>query len=200
MSCDDGSGRPRQPVRGVHVVRTGVSELIPRSPQELIDAANITDPELLEVVERLQLSSVMTVPMIARGGRSGRSPWCGQNPGGIIPKTISASARIWRAVPPSPSITRGCIGNGTTSRARSRNACCRRRFPDPRGRRRGSLPSRGRHPPSGRRLLRPLRDGRRRQLEGRHRGRVRKGPRRRPLMGFVRFTTRAVSRQDTKPS
>ena len=50
-----------------HVVRTGESELIPEITQELIDAANITDPELLEVVERLQLSSVMSIPLIARG-------------------------------------------------------------------------------------------------------------------------------------
>ena len=57
------------------MVRTGVSELIPEITQELIDAADITDPELLEVVERLQLSSVMTRPRgRARAHTSGADP------------------------------------------------------------------------------------------------------------------------------
>ena len=50
-----------------NVARTGVSELVPEITKELIDAANITDPELLDIVERLQLSSVMYIPLIARG-------------------------------------------------------------------------------------------------------------------------------------
>ena len=67
MSSGGVSRSPSETPRGVaEVVRTGVSELIPEITQPMIDAANIEDPELLEVVERLQLSSIMYIPLVAR--------------------------------------------------------------------------------------------------------------------------------------
>ena len=49
------------------VVRTGRSELVPVIPPELIDKALQEHPELAEVIRDLQLTSAMTVPLIARG-------------------------------------------------------------------------------------------------------------------------------------
>jgi PAS domain S-box-containing protein len=49
------------------VVRTGKSELVSVIPPELIDAALREHPELTDVVRELQLTSAMTVPLVARG-------------------------------------------------------------------------------------------------------------------------------------
>jgi serine phosphatase RsbU (regulator of sigma subunit) len=49
------------------VLRTGVPELSPTIPRALIDAAIGEHPELAETIELLQLSSLMVVPLVARG-------------------------------------------------------------------------------------------------------------------------------------
>jgi hypothetical protein len=50
-----------------NVLRTGKPELIEEVTQEMIDAAGIRDPEILDILERLRLSSILYVPLIARG-------------------------------------------------------------------------------------------------------------------------------------
>ena len=49
------------------VMRTGVPQLSPTIPRELIEAAIAEHPELAESIELLELSSLMIVPLIARG-------------------------------------------------------------------------------------------------------------------------------------
>ena len=49
------------------VARTGRSELLGTIPKELIEGAVAKYPELAELIEELQLTSAMTVPLIARG-------------------------------------------------------------------------------------------------------------------------------------
>jgi serine phosphatase RsbU (regulator of sigma subunit) len=50
-----------------NVLRTGKSELIPEITQDMIREALTDQPELLEVLFELGLTSAMTVPLIARG-------------------------------------------------------------------------------------------------------------------------------------
>ena len=101
--------RPPQttdPTGVANVARTGVSELIPEITQEMIEAANITDPEILEVVERLQLDSVMYIPLIARGRlvtmpATGNSQWI--DPTAASRSTLrSTSAGSASATEPTP--------------------------------------------------------------------------------------------------
>ena len=182
------------------MVRTGVSELIPEITQELIDAANITDPELLEVVERLQLSSVMTVPMIARG------------------RTIGALTMVWAESGRHYSEDDLRLGEDLASRAaiaidnarlyRERDHVARslqeRLLPKTLPRIPG-VDVAARYLPAGDILqaggdfydLFEMDDGNWKAVIGDVCG---KGPEAAALMGFVRFTARAVSRQDTKPS
>ncbi len=183
-----------------HVVRTGVPEMIPEITQELIDAANITDPELLEVVERLQLSSVMYVPLIARG------------------RTVGALSLVWAESGKHYTGDDLAIAEDLASRAafaidnarlyRERDHAARslqerllpKRLPDIPG-----LDVAARYLPAGDVLqaggdfydLFEMDDGSWKAVIGDVCG---KGPEAAALMGFVRFTTRAVSRQDTKPS
>jgi PAS domain S-box-containing protein len=49
-----------------NVIRTGRPELLPDIPDELL-VASIADPDLLELVRRLGLRSIMIVPLVARG-------------------------------------------------------------------------------------------------------------------------------------
>ncbi len=49
------------------VIRTGVPELVPVIPPELIDAFVREHPDLDETIRTLRLESVMTVPLISRG-------------------------------------------------------------------------------------------------------------------------------------
>jgi PAS domain S-box-containing protein len=191
---------PDNPSGVAHVVRTGVSELIPEITQELIDAANITDPELLEVVERLQLTSVMTVPMIARG------------------RTIGALTMVWAESGKHYSEDDLRLGEDLASRAaiaidnarlfRERDHVARslqerllpKRLPQIPG-----VDAAARYLPAGDVLqaggdfydLFEMENGNWKAVIGDVCG---KGPEAAALMGFVRFTTRAVSRQDTKPS
>ncbi|CAG0935771.1 Alkaline phosphatase synthesis sensor protein PhoR [Thermoflexales bacterium] len=51
------------------VVRTGQPQLLPKITPELYD--QITDPELLEILQQLDLHSAMTVPLTARGRQLG---------------------------------------------------------------------------------------------------------------------------------
>jgi PAS domain S-box-containing protein len=183
-----------------HVVRTGVSELIPEVTQKLIDAANIPDPELLDVIERLHLSSVMYVPLIARG------------------RTLGALTMVWAESGKHYSEDDLRLGEDLASRAafaidnarlyRERDHAARslqeRLLPK-------TLPHipgvdvAARYLPAGDVLqaggdfydLFEMDDGSWKAVIGDVCG---KGPEAAALMGFVRFTTRAVSRQDTKPS
>ena len=50
-----------------HVIRTGVPELTPEIPDELLVEATRDTPELLEVLRQLGLRSAMIVPLAARG-------------------------------------------------------------------------------------------------------------------------------------
>ena len=191
---------PDNPTGVAHVVRTGVSELIPEITQALIDAANITDPELLAVVERLQLSSVMTVPLIARG------------------RTIGALTMVWAESGKRYSEDDLRLGEDLASRAaiaidnarlyRERDHIARslqeRLLPKTLPRIPG-VDVAARYLPAGDILqaggdfydLFEMDDGSWKAVIGDVCG---KGPEAAALMGFVRFTTRAASRQDTKPS
>ena len=191
---------PDGPSGVAHVVRTGVSELIPEVTQALIDAANITDPEMLDVVERLQLSSVMTVPLIARG------------------RTIGALTMVWAESGKHYSDDDLRLGEDLASRAaiaidnarlyRERDHIARslqeRLLPKTLPRIPG-VDVAARYLPAGDILqaggdfydLFEMDDGSWKAVIGDVCG---KGPEAAALMGFVRYTTRAVSRQDTKPS
>ncbi|MGZ8565919.1 MAG: SpoIIE family protein phosphatase [Actinomycetota bacterium] len=183
-----------------HVVRTGVSELVPAVTRELIEAANITDPELLDVVGRLNLSSVMYIPLTARG------------------RTLGALTMVWAESGKHYSEEDLVLGEDLASRAafaidnarlyRERDHAARslqeRLLPK-------TLPQipgvdvAARYLPAGDVLqaggdfydLFEMDDGSWKAVIGDVCG---KGPEAAALMGFVRFTTRAVSRQDTKPS
>ena len=191
---------PDDPSGVAHVVRTGVSEMIPVITQELIDAANITDPELLEVVERLELSSVMTIPLIARG------------------RTLGALTMVWAESGKHYTEDDLHLGEDLASRAaiaidnarlfRERDHVARslqeRLLPKTLPRIPG-VDVAARYLPAGDVLqaggdfydLFEMDDGSWKAVIGDVCG---KGPEAAALMGFVRFTTRAASRQDTKPS
>jgi serine phosphatase RsbU (regulator of sigma subunit)/PAS domain-containing protein len=183
-----------------HVVRTGVSELIPEVTQELIDAAHITDPELLGIVERLRLSSVMTIPLIARG------------------RTLGALTMVWAESGKHYTEDDLRLGEDLASRAAiaiDNARLYRERDHIARSLQERLLPKKlpripgvdvaARYLPAGDVLqaggdfydLFEMDDGSWKAVIGDVCG---KGPEAAALMGFVRFTTRAASRQDTKPS
>ena len=183
-----------------HVARTGVSELVPEISQELIDATNITDPELLDVIERLQLSSVMYVPLIARG------------------RILGTLTMVWAESGKHYSEEDLRIGEELASRAAfaiDNARLYREREHAARSLQQRLLPKKlpripgvdvaARYLPAGDVLqaggdfydLFEMDDGTWKAVIGDVCG---KGPEAAALMGFVRFTTRAVSRQDTKPS
>jgi PAS domain S-box-containing protein len=58
---------PESPRGGPHVVRTGQSELLHTIPRDLIADAIERYPELREVIDSLQLTSAMTVPLSVSG-------------------------------------------------------------------------------------------------------------------------------------
>lgn len=183
-----------------HVVRTGVSELVPEVTHELIDAANIPDPELLDVIERLHLSSVMYIPLIARG------------------RTLGALTMVWAESGKHYSEDDLRLGEDLASRAAfaiDNARLYRERDHAARSLQERLLPKKlphipgvdvaARYLPAGDVLqaggdfydLFEMDDGSWKAVIGDVCG---KGPEAAALMGFVRFTTRAVSRQDTKPS
>ena len=183
-----------------NVVRTGVSELVPEITQAMIDAADIGDPELRDVIERLHPSSVMYVPLIARG------------------RTIGALTMVWAESGKHYSHEDVLVAEELANRAafaienarlyRERDHVARslqeRLLPK-------SLPDIPGIDVAARYLaaesaleaggdfydLFEMDDGSWKAVIGDVCG---KGPEAAALMGFVRFTTRAVSRQDTKPS
>jgi PAS domain S-box-containing protein len=191
---------PSDPTGLANVVRTGVSELVPEITQELIDAASITDTELMDVIERLQLSSVMYVPLIARG------------------RTLGALTMVWaesgkhysesdlRLAEDLASHAAFAMDNARLYRERDHVArslqerLLPKRLPQIPG-----VDVAARYLPSVNILraggdfydLFEMDDGSWKAVIGDVCG---KGPEAAALMGFVRFTTRAVSRQDTKPS
>ncbi|MGH2596401.1 MAG: SpoIIE family protein phosphatase [Actinomycetota bacterium] len=183
-----------------HVARTGVSELIPEIAQELVDASDITDPELLDVVERFQLSSVMYIPLIARG------------------RTVGVLTMVWAESGKHYTDDDLGLGEDLASRAAfdiDNARLYRERDHAARSLQERLLPKRlpripgvevaARYVPAGDVLqaggdfydLFEMDDGSWKAVIGDVCG---KGPEAAALMGFVRFTTRAVSRQDTKPS
>ncbi|MEO8424320.1 MAG: SpoIIE family protein phosphatase [Actinomycetota bacterium] len=183
-----------------HVVRTGEPELVTEVTQELIDAADIADPELREVIDRLRLNSVMYVPLIARG------------------RTLGALTMVWaesgkhyseddlRLAEDLASRAAFAIDNARLYRERDHAARSLQERLLPK-----TLPHipgvdvAARYLPAGDLLqaggdfydLFEMDDGSWKAVIGDVCG---KGPEAAALMGFVRFTTRAVSRQDTKPS
>jgi PAS domain S-box-containing protein len=188
------------PTGVVNVARTGVSELIPEITPEMIEAANITDPELLEIVERLQLRSVMYIPLIARGRIIG-----------VLSMVRAESGRRYtqedvRLAEDLASRAALAIDNARLYRERDQIArslqerLLPRVLPEVPG-----LDVAARYVPAGDALqaggdfydLFEMDDGSWKALIGDVRG---KGAEAAALMGFVRFTIRAASRQDTRPS
>jgi serine phosphatase RsbU (regulator of sigma subunit) len=58
---------PNAPTGAPAVIRTGRSEIYPDIPPEMLDEAIAGDPDLQQIVEEIGFSSVMTVPLTARG-------------------------------------------------------------------------------------------------------------------------------------
>lgn len=185
--------------RIAHVVRTGKSELIPKITQELIVAANITDADLVESLE-LQLSSLMYVPLIAR-----------RRTIGVLTMAWAESGKHYseddlHLTEDLASRAAFVIDNARLYRERDHIARSLQKrllpksLPDVPG-----LDVAARYVPAGNILqaggdfydLFEMEDGSWKAVIGDVCG---KGPEAAALMGFVRFTTRAVSRQDTKPS
>lgn len=104
--------RPADPSAVANVVRTRTSEMVPEVTQAMVDGADI-DPEFRDVVDRLQLSSVMYVPLIAGDRTLGALTMVWADPGTTTPRRIVASPKISRPGLPSPSTMRGCIARGT---------------------------------------------------------------------------------------
>ena len=201
MSSGGVSRSPRETRRGSpDVVRTGVSELIPEITRSMIDAANIEDPELLDVVERLQLSSIMYIPLVARR------------------KVVGALTMVWaesgrhydeedlRLAEDLAGRAAFAIENARLYEERDHVARTlqARLLPKSLPRMPG-MDVAARYLPADDVLqaggdfydLFELDDGSWKAVIGDVCG---KGPEAAALMGFVRFTTRAVSRQDTQPS
>jgi PAS domain S-box-containing protein len=183
-----------------NVVRTGVSELIAEVTQEMIDAADIAVPELREIVHRLHLSSLMYVPLVAHG------------------RTIGALTMAWaesdrhygeedlRLAEDLASRAALAIENARLYRERDHVArtlqgrLLPKQLPDIPG-----LDTAARYVAAEGPTrvggdfydLFEMDDGSWKAVVGDVCG---KGPEAAALMGFVRFTTRAVSRQDRSPS
>jgi len=62
---------PDAPTGAPNVIRTGTSEFYPEITDEMLDAATIDKPELRDLIRELQLRSVITVPLTARGDTFG---------------------------------------------------------------------------------------------------------------------------------
>ena len=183
-----------------HVVQTGVSELIADVTKELNDAACSSDPGSLEVVQRFQLSSVIHVPLIARGRTLGALSMAWAESGrhyseDDLPLIEELAGRAALA-----------LDNAQLYRQRDHAAQSLQARLLPK-----SLPEipgidvAARYVAASNILqaggdfydLFEMDDGTWKAVIGDVCG---KGPEAAALMGFARFTTRAVSRQDTKPS
>jgi PAS domain S-box-containing protein len=192
-SPDDASGV-------AHVIKTGRSEIVPTITREMIDAANIADPDLREVIDRLRLNSIMYVPLTA-----------GERTLGVLTMVWAESGNHYSAedlrVAEDLAVRAAfAIDNARLYRERDEVARSLQERLLPK-----SLPSipgltaAARYIPAGELLqaggdfydLFEMDDGSWKAVIGDVCG---KGPQAAGLMGFVRFTTRAVSRQDTKPS
>lgn len=188
------------PAGVANVVRTGVSELIQEITPEVIEAANITDPELLEIIRRLRLSSVMYIPLIARGRTLG-----------VLTMVWAESGKHYseedvRLAEDLASRAAFAIDNARLYRERDQTARSLQERLLPK-----VLPElpgfdvAARYVPAGNALLAggdfydlfEMDDGSWKALIGDVCG---KGAEAAALMGFVRFTIRAASRQDTRPS
>ncbi len=188
------------PAGVANVVRTGVSELIQEITPEVIEAANITDPELLEIIRRLRLSSVMYIPLIARGRTLG-----------VLTMVWAESGKHYseedvRLAEDLASRAAFAIDNARLYRERDQTARSLQERLLPK-----VLPEipgfdvAARYVPAGDALLAggdfydlfEMDDGSWKALIGDVCG---KGAEAAALMGFVRFTIRAASRQDTRPS
>ena len=166
----------------------------------VIEAADITDPELLEVVDRLQLSSIMYVPLIARNRTIGVLSLVLAESGGRYDDQDVALAQDLA------SRAALAIDNARLYRERDKTAqilqerLLPKRLPTIEG-----IDAAARYLPADDALvaggdfydLFEMDDGSWKAVIGDICG---KGPEAAALMGFVRFTMRAVSRQDRKPS
>lgn len=192
--------RPSDTTGAAHVARTGESEIVPEITAEMIEASEIVDPVHRDAVEELRLSSIMTVPLIARG------------------KTLGVLSLVWaesakRYSPEDLALaeelaTRAALAIDNARLYRDRDIAARslqerllpKKLPQIPG-----LEVAARYLPAVEFLaaggdfydLFEMDDGTWKAVIGDVCG---KGPDAAALMGFVRFTTRAVSRQDTKPS
>ena len=192
--------KPSDPSGVSNVVRTGVSELVSDITPEMIAAADIGDPALREIVLRMQLSSVVIVPLNARG------------------RTLGALTMVWAESGKHYSDEDVLVAEELASHAafaidnarlyRERDHAARslqeRLLPKTLPRIPG-VEVAARYLAAGDALqaggdfydLFEMDDGSWKAVIGDVCG---KGPEAAALMGFVRFTMRAASRQDRKPS
>ena len=190
---------PEAPTGVANVVRTGVPEMIPEITQEMIDAADIRDPELLEVLERLQLSSVMYIPLIARGRMIGALEFVWAESGRHYTEedlgvALDLAARAALALD-NARLYSERVRVSLTLQER----LLPRSLPDIPGLRLVAryLPAAGERAGGDFYDVFEMDDGSWKAVIGDVCG---KGSEAAALMGFVRFTMRAVSRQDTFPS
>lgn len=190
---------PDDPSGVAAVFRTGVPELIPEITQEMFDAAAIEDPELIEVIERLQLSSVMLVPLIARGRTLGvlQMVWAesGRHYDEEDLRTAQRlaeraalaldNARLYQERVHLADVLQARLLPGRLPAVPGFDIAAR------------YLPAQAAEAGGDFYDLFEMDDGTWKAVIGDVCGR---GPSAAALMGFVRFTLRAVSRQDTSPS
>lgn len=188
------------PTGVANVARTGVSELISEITPEMIEEVAATDPETLEILERLRLDSVMYIPLIARGRILG-----------VLSMVRAGSGNHYtqddlRLAEELASRAAFAIDNARLYRERDQTARSLQErllpkvLPEIPG-----LDVAARYVPAGDALqaggdfydLFEMDDGSWKALIGDVCG---KGAEAAALMGFVRFTIRAASRQDTRPS
>jgi PAS domain S-box-containing protein len=190
---------PGAPTGVANVVRTGIPEMIPEITQEMIDAADIRDPELLDVIERLQLSSVMYVPLIARGRMIGALEFVWAESGRHYTEEDLGVAQDLAARAALALDNARLYGERVRVSLSLQERLLPRSLPDIPGLRLVAryLPAAGERAGGDFYDVFEMDDGSWKAVIGDVCG---KGPEAAALMGFVRFTMRAVSRQDTFPS
>lgn len=190
---------PDAPTGVANVVRTGVPEMIPEITQEMIDAADIRDAELLEVLERLQLSSVMYVPLIARGRMIGALEFVWAESGRHYTEEDLGVAEDLAARAALALDNARLYGERVHVARTLQERLLPRSLPDIPGLRLVAryLPAADERAGGDFYDVFEMDDGSWKAVIGDVCG---KGPEAAALMGFVRFTMRAVSRLDTFPS
>jgi serine phosphatase RsbU (regulator of sigma subunit) len=192
--------RPGDNSGAANVIRTGRAELIPEATQMMSGSATISDPAILEALELLQPSSIMYVPLIARTRTLGAltMAWAESDKRYTEDDLRVAEELAGRA---AFAIDNARLYADRDHIARSlQERLLPKSLPDVPG-----IDIAARYVPAGDFMqaggdfydLFEMDDGSWKAVIGDVCG---KGPEAAALMGFVRFTMRAVSRQDRKPS